>query len=480
MVRRAANSVTDLGTDSARHLYGMIALGGQNVAIEIEAIREVVPAPPCLLPFPATSPAVAGAIEVRGTLVPVIDPAALPGFPAPGETARDAPTIVTVLCHDGRMFGMLTHAILGVAELGAPASRPLGINGADGALLSASFIHGGWHGVVIDMAALSALPGLPHTPDSHQQQAALAGDTVPTLMFVAGDVHMAIAASLIDATLPDAAIDPAPVDDPLWIGMLPYKGRDVPLVDTLTLTGFAGRGGGPVTHGAAVMLRYPAPDGGLDYVALLISSVHDIVRLGPEALLPLTDAAIATTTMADALFAARGHVHMRLGEQALLNHPSLRTLAALRQTSATSIAQGPRQAATRRPFLIFTVGNATLAAPLDDVDEIIRTGIEALPLPHGGRSMRALAIHRGASVPLVDLGQRLGLAGGEAGFILLARHGERRQGFLVDALRSVERVEAQVLRSAGNVRGPAIPQMTVRIDRDTTCQVVDLPGMIAA
>jgi purine-binding chemotaxis protein CheW len=163
-------------------LHGVIALGGQKVGIDIEAIREVVPAPPRLLPFPATMEAVAGAIDLRGTLVPVIDPAALPGFPAATAEAGDPPHIVTVLRHEGRMVGMLTHAILGVAAL---SLRPLGIN-QDQQLVSASFIHGPWHGVVLDMAVLAALPGLPHTPDSQQQQAAVAGDTVPTLMFVSG------------------------------------------------------------------------------------------------------------------------------------------------------------------------------------------------------------------------------------------------------------------------------------------------------
>ena len=482
-----------------RTLYGLIALAGQNVAIDIEAIREVVPRPPALLPFPATLVAVAGAIDLRGTLVPVLDPAALPGFP-PAQDDQPPPGIVTILRHGGRMFGVLTRAILGVADFGVThggvadkggALRPLAVNPADspramlGPVLSASFIHGGWQGVVVDVAALAALPGLPHTPDTQQQHAALS-DGVPTLMFVAGTaptaIPMAISAALIDATLPDAPIAPAPVDDPLWIGMLPYKGRDIALVDTLALVGFAASPR-PVTHGAAIVLRYPAADGTLDYVALLIASVHDIAGMGADMLLPMTDPAIGEATMADALFTARGQVHMHLGEAALLAHPCLGALAALRQTSARAQAEGPRTRAAQRPFLIFTVGAAPLAVPLDDVDEIIRADIETLPMPDGGRALRALAIHRGASVPLVDLGDRLGLErqpGLAPAFILMSRAGERRQGFLIDTLRSVERAAAQVLRADGAQDGPVIPAQTVRIDALTTCQVIDLPGLIAA
>ena len=470
-------------------LHGLIALAGQNVAIDIEAIREVVPRPPVLLPFPTTLAAVAGAIDLRGTLVPVLDPAALPGFPA--DVAGQPPGIVTILRHGGRMFGVLTRAILGVADLGGGALRPLSVNPATdaravlGPVLGASFIHGGWQGVVIDVAALAALPALPHTPDTQQQHATLS-DGVPTLMFVAGPVSMAvpmaITAALIDATLPDAPITPAPVDDPLWVGMLPYKGRDIALVDTLALVGFAATPR-PLTHGAAIVLRYPAADGTLDYVALLIASVHDIAAVGADMLLPMTDPAIAAATMADALFTARGRVHMHLGQDALLAHPCLCALAALRQTSARSAAQGLCDKTAQRPFLIFTVSDASLAVPLDDVDEIIRADIEVLPLPDGGRALRALAIHRGASVPLVDLGERLGLAravGTAPAFILLARAGERRQGFLIDTLRSVERAAAQALRAQGAQDGPSIPAQTVRIDAFTTCQVIDLPGLIAA
>jgi chemotaxis signal transduction protein len=117
------------------------------------------------------------------------------------------------------------------------------------------------------------------------------------------------------------------------------------------------------------------------------------------------------------------------------------------------------------------------------VDEIIRADIETLPMPDGGRALRALAIHRGASVPLVDLGERLGLMrpdGSAPALILLSRAGEQRQGFLIDTLRSVERVVAQVLRADGAQDGPAIPAQTVRIDALTTCEVIDLPGLIAA
>jgi purine-binding chemotaxis protein CheW len=468
-----------------RTLYGVIVLGGQTVAIDIEAIREVVPCPPRLLPFPATQAAVAGAIDLRGTLVPVLDPVRLPGFPAGPGTP---PGIVTILRHQGRMFGVLTHAILGVADLGrmgeTPALRPLGVNPGLGAapLLAASFLHRDWQGVVIDAAALATLPGLPHTPDSQQGHAGTPRDSLPTLMFVAGAVAMAITAALVDATLPDAPVAPPPMEDPLWIGMLPYKGRDIALVDTLALTGFAPTPR-PVTHGAAVVLRYPAADGTLDHVALLISSVHDIAGLSPEALLPMTDTQIAGATMTDALFHARGRAHMRLSEEALLAHPALTALAALRQTSARAQARGQRDKEAQRPWLIFTVGQAALATALDDVEEIIRADIEMLPMPHGGRALRGLAIHRGASVPLVDLGERLGLAEDRVGpraFILMSRAGERRQGFLVDSLRSVERAAASALRADGAQSGPSIPAATVRIDAVTTCEVIDLPGLIAA
>jgi purine-binding chemotaxis protein CheW len=470
-----------------RILQGVVLLGGQTTAIDIKAIREVVPRPPALLPFPATQAAVAGAIDLRGALVPVLDPCALPGFP-PSPAGQPPPGIVTILRHGGQMFGLLTRAILGVADLGEGVLRPLHVNPDDPArallapLLAAGFIHGPWQGVMLDVAALAALPGLPLTPDSQQSGEPAPADTLPTLMFVAGEVPMAIAAAMIDTTLPDAPIAPAPVEDPLWIGMLPYKGRDIALVDTLALAGFA-PAPRPVSHGAAIVLRYPAADGTLDYVALLIASVHDIAGLSPHALLPVTDPGIARSTMADALFTARGQVHMRLGEEALLAHPCLAALAALRQTSARTLARGKQEGTPRRAFLIFTVGAATLAVPLDDVDEIIRADITTLPMPHGGRALRALAIHRGASVPLVDLCEKLGLerpCGSTPAFILLSRSGERRQGFLIDTLRSVERVATQALRAEGVQDGPAIPAQTVRIDAVTTCQVIDLPGLIAA
>lgn len=54
-------------------LYGLLRLGRLPVAMPAGLIREVVPCPDELAPFPALMPDIAGAIELRGQVIPVLD-----------------------------------------------------------------------------------------------------------------------------------------------------------------------------------------------------------------------------------------------------------------------------------------------------------------------------------------------------------------------------------------------------------------------
>jgi purine-binding chemotaxis protein CheW len=91
--------------DAARppdRLYGLVRLGNLHAAIPIDAIREVVPRPAELLPFPATMPRIIGAIEVRGAVIPVLDLADLLNAGA----RRQTPEIIMLLRQGEQVFGV--------------------------------------------------------------------------------------------------------------------------------------------------------------------------------------------------------------------------------------------------------------------------------------------------------------------------------------------------------------------------------------
>lgn len=268
---------------SGPELHGLIRLGGMSIAIPAAGIREVVPRPDELIPFPASIPEVTGAITLRGQMIPVLD---LERLLSPSQAGQHGPgKIVVVLRHGNLIHGIEAQSIEGVSSLGEEALGQLEITASAHGhqLVKSTFVHHGMSGIVIDPSALGQLPGLPMTHDSAGKDRDRQRIVEPTLIFRIGDLRYALTAACVDASLPAQKLLAAPVPDSLWIAMLRHNGFEIPVVDSLALLQQGSLG--HRASGSAVVLRtHSAESGsGADFglAALLIDSVEDIIRLEP-------------------------------------------------------------------------------------------------------------------------------------------------------------------------------------------------------
>lgn len=480
-----------IGDDLPAALYGLVRLAGSCVALPAAVIREVVPLPASLDPFPATRPDIIGAIDLRGQLIPVLDLAAsLTGH----GSSPGAGSIVVVVRHEESVCGILAEGIDGVRMLDAQAIGHLHITGEQGSLVKATFHHEGLRGILLDTAALASAPGLPLCEDRTARRDLRRTDHEPTLIFTLGGIRCALPAGCVDASLPWQDLPPAPIDDPLWIAMMPYKGMEIPALDTVALLGHGtmaqGRRGG-----AAIVLRtarYGAPAGegrGRGLVALLIDSVDDIVRLGADAVTPLV-AGVPGAAFARGLVPSAHGPCLLIDPERLITDPRLELLGTIEQNGAQGAGrfgtapQGTAHGApgAARPFLVFTLGPASFSVPLHVVEEILPADQELVPLPDDDTGMIGVFARRGQALPMIDLARCLGVPGdGEGGFVVVARfdrEGETwRIGCRVAGLRSVERVVAQRIE-----RGTSAPTLgmlahTIRLEDGAACTVLDLEGI---
>ena len=101
-------------------------------------------------------------------------------------------------------------------------------------------------------------------------------------------------------------------------------------------------------------------------------------------------------------------------------------------------------------------GPATFGLPIDSVREIVMVP-EITPVPESGRFVRGIINLRGRILPVLDLGDRLGLGPGPtdgSGRILVVEHqGRHPLGLLVDEA-------SEVLRVAPELVGPP-PELAV-------------------
>ncbi|WP_226016662.1 chemotaxis protein CheW [Novosphingobium sp. FKTRR1] len=522
----------DGGTAS---LHGLILVAGLLTATPIAMIREVVPRPPALQPFPSHRREVRGAIDLRGQRIPVIDLAAVLGLPVNDDPASSP--VVAILRHEGRVFGALVEATAGVIALDDATLTGIDLASSNARLstaevpvmgqaaVTAGFIVGELTGVVLDCGYIARLEGMPLVRERLASAAHHLNKTLPTLVFRVGTLRAAIPASCVDATVPWQTILPPPTDAPPWIGMLPYNGAEIPVVDTLRILGQgqlpAGR-----SSGAAIVIRTtttpasadgstapPATPARQGLVALLIDGIDDIVRLTGADVHGINHSGLPGSALSKGIAICGGLPCLLLDEGRIAADRQLvqlsqieqrapgagQTIGAGRRGGDLSLARagaplsGAPLAATPlagvRPYLVLRLGEARFSVPLEQVEEILPAGQDVIELPDNGDGLRGLFSHRGQAVPLVDLACCLGLAAmSEAsappGFVVIAREttakGLRRTAFSVDALCSVDRIAPQVMGvSEQGKRHAGVPHHTIRLGDGHASTVLDFNELAA-
>ncbi|RVU06338.1 chemotaxis protein CheW [Novosphingobium umbonatum] len=471
------------GNAAQDDLHGLVRVGAMEIAFPIAQIREVVPHPDRLRATPRTMPALQGAMDLRGAIVPVLDLTMLMGMQADGEVGQH-PDIIMVLRTSDGVFGVGIDEICGVVDLGHQRMTPMSHVSGDGMaavgqVIRAGFTLNGHSGVVLDAQAFVGLPGLALAEDRLVSAAAHSAGGEPTLIFSIGPYRFGLAAKVIDASVPQVVATPSPVDDSLWIGLINHNGRRLPVVDTLNLLGFDQMA--PAREMASVVLRLE--DGGL--IALRIDRVHDMARIRREDWLTLQGMTIGQRGLLGGAYPGDQTILM-LDPAKLAADATLQNLARLEEgnrvsAAAEAIGQG------RKAYLIITLGEGAHAVPLEEVDEVLTASlVERIPLAGEAGCVIGLMPHRGAAVPLVDLGSRLGVGSTRHGpFILLASSEGRRMGFMIDALSAVERVVPRELAqagagSAGRFAPSGLPGATILTQEGKTCSILNLADLIDA
>ena len=121
----------------------LLPVAGETVAVDLAVLRVVV-ADPRLFAIPTAPPAVIGAINVRGEVVPVLDTARLLGI-----GSMPAPSFVAVIDHPA--------GLVAVAGEGGPATAVLGELVAAGHLHGAVGTYAGGDGAVATLLDVASL-----------------------------------------------------------------------------------------------------------------------------------------------------------------------------------------------------------------------------------------------------------------------------------------------------------------------------------
>jgi purine-binding chemotaxis protein CheW len=441
-------------TTAVSTLYGVFRSGGLRMALPLEELREVIVRPTEFSPLPTPGVGLLGAVNLRHTVIPVLDPCLLAGHPS----ATDTGEVVVIVSSDGQLFGLLADAIEGSTHVAGDALFAVHVGGGATALFSHTFERSDDHAVIalLDAAAILDAPGIPAVADPGHQpdkvlQATSAAQQVQRLsrtllMFECDGTGLCIDVMHVHSVVPDLALHSSPLDGPVCRGVAHIDGHAVPAIDPITLLDLGHDSRTDAQRGVVVAL----PQG---LIALTATEVTDIATVPADDILPIPVLPSPDHSLLAGLLTANGRQYLVLNGEPLRENPDLIAFAALnmrldRKAAATTGTRparadadegGPRFVPTVRKFLTYRVG-IEAATPLEQVDEILPYPSQHLGLDKG--PLIGMFTHRRTTIPLIDLPALLSRPGsldpGTARVLLVTVDADTTVGLVVPELHAIE------------------------------------------
>jgi purine-binding chemotaxis protein CheW len=394
---------------------GLLALGELELAIPSQYLREAIPCPAHFSRLPSTSPAVVGAVDVRGELIPVLD--LRPGLHL--TASFEGVKRVVIVQHRERVFGIVVDALGGVLSIPASRCRAIDIVNPQGAPLMRELFSMDGGERVISVLCLDGIMNLVDVPVSVRQERAAAQASErkaqvwrPYVMFACGQTHLAMDAEVVDTVLDIDSLGATFTPSRGCLGVLQTHDRKLAVLDPLALLDL---GQTSIESDRQVLVIKV----GADAVGLLVRQVTRIARLDDSVSRPIPAMAFVSPHFFNGMLPVEGlGEHLKIAMPALLAMDEVRSMASIHGRAGTqpandhaTRAKGAQDAtaAARRSetYLTFRL-DVELAVVLKQVREILPLPAAITPIERMGDPRVGLFTHRDQVIPIVDLADLCG------------------------------------------------------------------------
>lgn len=410
--------------------FGVFSLAALQLALPLEALREVVPLS-ALSALPCAAPCVIGGIDLRGVLVPVVDLRVVIGLPAVGSEPRS----IVIMVFEGRLLGLLASGVVGVFECPEGGWSPMASRNGELPIFGGGFRRpdDGTMVSVLSPVGLAGLRDVPMVENSGRDPSQLTGVGAQGgglaeayLMLVrTGSVPMALASEAVHTTILHPEILNSPLTGGWCLGIIEHAGLKVPAVDLLALCGLGEIANPWLTQ--AFLIQYPQ---GL--VAFMVDQIIDVVRADARGLVPIPpgtlpgDALFAGALPMDSLPGVTAGSELQAGYFLMLDAGQVtghRDLSGLARMNTPVDARGldasrprsdgeARLLAERCQVLTYDLG-FEVATPIDQIAEILPQAEDNGIVFGAGSRAAGLVVSRGRAIPTFCLSSLMGLAGAE-------------------------------------------------------------------
>ena len=479
--------------DGCRTGYVEIRLRDERFAVPLEMVREIVRRPP-ITSVPGSPPTIRGLMNLRDTLIPVLDLADRLGLGTPGEEKE-----ILVVEVEGFRFGLLIGEAAQVATLEGTVQEQDG--NRFGGLVS-RVLHSGDRLVPLldprsllgeDLARIRRICG------TRQETAGREGghrqDWHSVVVFDLQGTDYALPLASVREILHYAEPYRIPETAPYVKGVLSVRGSVVPVVDPAAKLGMPARADTPPSA-KIVLVEY-----GTTRAGLLVDAIREVLEFPasdlqpPPPLIRTTDGVAAVLGVAE----VQGKLIGLLDKEVLVDGADLELYAPEgREGTQGGEREGEGAAREEQTCIVFEVDGRWFGLPLERVREITRLGpVAAVPgtPPHVEGTMSL----RGEALTVVSLRRRFGLPEGDreasSRRLLVTDSGvtEGTLAYLVDAVVGVESIPADRIRalaeepqepSETESQGEALPSPArrfvtgaVTLDNGHILQLLDLEAL---
>jgi len=420
---------------------GVLDAGGRRIGVNIDYLAEVGVVKE-LLPLVTERPEVEGAINLRSSIVPLLNVLKLCQFGAEAKM----PGLAAVLQFEGRLVALGIDAASEIVEYRRSQVQTFYAEDEKPSAIVRSGLESDVGSInLLEVPSIFNLPDVPFSrraPTAHQ--GAVDGSKA-YLLFEAGGAHFGLEAVRIFGTVPRRKIDVGPLTNGACLGSIDHQSRQIPVVSAPEVLGL-----GDALHSKEpeiVAVNYP--DGKL--LGFAVDRIQRIRFVRGSDLLGVPDLFDTKETLFSSVVSEGESQVFVLNADALVEKAELLRLSSLsnspedQDTNPVEAAEESKAKVRRERLrcLIFSAG-AQLAAPITQVVSILERPKTLTPVGTGSPSLLGFFKHLDQPVPLVSLMGELGVAGAtedEACRVLLVGPKERRVGFLVDTVDSVETAE---------------------------------------
>ncbi len=406
-----------------------VELGGERFALPASDVAEVIRRP-AVTRVPLGPSSLLGVANLRGAVMPVVSLHKLLGREGlPSGNAR------VVVIDRGSPVGL---AVDRVASLASSENDDVRARMIDlDALLAKDF------GSFTRRASGRSIAA----PRVHHEQAA-DPDKIALVCFAVGGQDFALPLPSVHevVALPEH-VTAVPQTDAVMLGVLPLRGKLVPLVSLRGLLGL--RATGDARRARVVVIRI-----GEGLVGLATDGMKEILRISPDMIDPVP----TILTRGDAEAQIQGICRLDGGQRlvSILSPDHLfRDQALLEQISSQTeknhdmgTADGPSHR-DEEQFIVFQLGGEEYGLPIGAVDEVVRVPDALTRLPKAPAFIEGVMNLRGRVVPVIDQRRRFKLdAQGERRRerIVVVRIDELQAGFVVDTVSEVLKISQAQLR----------------------------------